>query len=117
MSLEGVLQLVLQLGLAGLSVVTLCSIIVIGLPVFLWHRREVMKLKGTNARETASLKERMDDLEKRCNKLQEQVTAAHLLLDDERRGIDKKLAQIYPEPGDTGGGENSKPRERKPVRE
>jgi hypothetical protein len=117
MQLEGILELVLQLGLLGLAIVTLSSLIVVGLPVWLWHRREVMKLQGTNARETAKLKDRMDDLEKRCNKLQEQVTAAHLLLDDERRGMDKKLSQVYPEPAPPEDGESAKSRERKRVRE
>lgn len=98
MSFEGILQLVLQLGLAGLAVVALSSLVVVGLPVWLWHRREVLKLKGTHSRDVVKLKERMDELDKRCNKLQEQVTAAHLMLDDERREMDKRLAQICPEP-------------------
>ena len=71
--------------------------IVIGLPVWLYHRREVLKMKGTAKGETTSLSQRVAALEKRCEKLEEQVTQAHLLLADEQRQMDRKLAAMLPD--------------------
>jgi hypothetical protein len=90
-------EYLIQFGIAGLGVVAVFFIFVIGLPVYLYHRREVMRLKGTQAREVSKLTERIESLDKRCQKLEEQVTAAHLLLDDERRQMDRKLATMLPD--------------------
>jgi hypothetical protein len=65
------------------------------------HAREMARIKagkeeGQNGSELQQLRERCDALEKRCAKLEEQVTEAHALLVDEQRQLDKKLANILP---------------------
>jgi hypothetical protein len=86
------------LGLLGFAVVVALSLgIVVAFPVWLYHRREVLRMRGTNAKEVLKLRERLEVLERRCVKLEEQVTTAHLLIADEQRSLDKKLSKIVPE--------------------
>ena len=102
-----------MLGILGwLAFVT----IVVGLPVCcifglpwlarirrenLQHAVEMAKIKaGKNEQSDSDLqqvRERCDSLEKRCTKLEEQLKDAHLLLADEQRALDKKLASIIPD--------------------
>ena len=86
------------LGLVGFA---LCAVLGVGmlvaLPVWLYHCREVLRMKGTNTKEVQKLRERLEVLEKRCVKLEEQVATAHMLIADEQRALDKKLSQIVPE--------------------
>ena len=64
------------------------------------HAREMAQIKagkdGQSGPELQQLRERCDALEKRCAKLEEQVTEAHSLLADEQRQLDKKLSNILP---------------------
>jgi len=95
------MSLPVQFGLLIFATVVGFFGIVVGLPVWLHHRRTMLKLKGQNGRDIGTLHKRIDDLEKQCHKLQEQVTEAHVLLADERRELDRrlenKLAQIAPD--------------------
>ena len=82
--------------LVMLSLVLLLFIVV-GLPVFLYHRREVLRMKGVSDKQTVKLSDRVATLEQRCDRLEEQVTQAHLLLADEQRQMDRKLSAILPD--------------------
>ena len=93
----GGLDNIFGLGLVGLGIVALTFGILVGFPVWLYHRREMLRMKGTNAKEVQKLRERIDVIEKRCAKLEEQVATAHLLIADEQRALDKKLSKIVPE--------------------
>jgi hypothetical protein len=46
---------------------------------------------------SAQLQARCEALEKRCAALEEQMKTAHLLLADEQRALDQKLANILPQ--------------------
>jgi uncharacterized protein YlxW (UPF0749 family) len=76
-----------------------------------------MKLEGQaqkqNGGESAELRQRLEALEKKCTEMQEQITDAHMLLADERRALDKKLAESFPEVSASG----SESRTKAPVRE
>lgn len=86
------------LGLLGFAGVVALSLgIVVAFPVWLYHRREVLRMRGTNAKEVLKLRERLEVLERRCVKLEEQVTTAHLLIADEQRSLDKKLSTMMPD--------------------
>jgi outer membrane murein-binding lipoprotein Lpp len=50
-----------------------------------------------NNSEVTELRTRLEELEKKCTAMQEQITDAHMLLADERRALDKKLAESFPE--------------------
>ncbi len=63
---------------------------------YLYHRRRMAELKGTHAQHVETLQERMERLEKKCAAMQEQITDAHMLLADEQRMLDKKLAESFP---------------------
>lgn len=67
--------------------------IVVGMPIYLDHKQKMAKLLGHKSDPDEKLLARIDALEKKCEKLQEQVTEAHALLVDERRMLDQKLAQ------------------------
>ena len=64
---------------------------------YLYHRRRMSEIKGTHAQHVETLQERMERLEKKITAMQEQITDAHMLLADERRELDKKLAETFPE--------------------
>ena len=86
------------LGLVGLAgIVALTLGILVAFPVWLYHRREVLRMRGTNTKEVLKLRERLEVIERRCAKLEEQVQTAHLLIADEQRALDKKLSKIVPE--------------------
>jgi len=87
----------LSLGVAGLIAVVLLAGLVVAFPSWLYHRREAMRIKGTHAKEWQKLRDRIETLEKRCAKLDEHVSSAHILLADERRSMDKKLSNIMPD--------------------
>ncbi len=91
------MQAAIQLGLIVLAAVTVFFGIVIGWPVWLSHRRRVMELTSAQGRENKKLLERLEALEKRCEKLEEQVVETHIQLSDERRELDKKLSAILPD--------------------
>jgi uncharacterized protein HemX len=86
---------------------------------WLKHRREMVKMKlegqaqRQNGGEAAELRQRLEALEKKCTEMQEQITDAHMLLADERRALDKKLAESFPEVA--AGGSDA--RAKAPVRE
>jgi len=86
------------LGLVGFAgIVALTLGILVAFPVWLYHRREVLRMRGTNAKEVLKLRERLEVIERRCAKLEEQVQTAHLLIADEQRSLDKKLSKIMPD--------------------
>jgi len=70
---------------------------------WLKHRREMTKLKieGRQQKQSGSeveeMRQRLEALEKKCVAMQEQITDAHMLLADERRALDKKLAESFPD--------------------
>jgi predicted nuclease with TOPRIM domain len=74
---------------------------------WLHHRREMAKLKiegkkqKQSGAESDELRQRLEALEKKCAAMQEQITDAHMLLADERRELDKRLAQALPDHGGT----------------
>ncbi|MGD0089104.1 MAG: hypothetical protein ABSE73_04230 [Planctomycetota bacterium] len=72
-------------------------LIVVGLPIFLYHRREVLRMRGFSDKHTVKLSDRVATLEQRCDKLEERVTEAHLLLADEQRQMDRKLSALLPD--------------------
>ena len=96
------MQVAVQFGLLILGTVAVIATMCIGLPIWLHHRRHMLKMKQNGANELQALQSRIDKLEARCSTLQEQVTEAHLLLADERRELDqrldKRLSQIGPDP-------------------
>ncbi|HYG75608.1 MAG TPA: hypothetical protein VEK08_11445 [Planctomycetota bacterium] len=63
------------------------------LALLLKHREKMATLKGGSQSSDPKLTARIEALEKKCEKLQEQVNEAHALLVDERRMLDQKLAQ------------------------
>ncbi len=67
--------------------------IVIGWPVYLDHRQKMAKLRTQRAEPETQLLARIEALEKKCEKLQEQVNAAHMLIHDETRELDRKLVE------------------------
>ncbi|HYG76286.1 MAG TPA: LapA family protein [Planctomycetota bacterium] len=87
----------LSLGVVGVFGMALCIALLVAFPVWLYHRRETMRIRGTNEKDMKKLRERIEVLEKRCAKLDEQVASAHILLADEQRAMDKKLSKIIPE--------------------
>ena len=50
------------------------------------------KLNAQKVDPNPQLLARMDALEERCEKLQQQVNEAHMLIHDEQRELDRKLA-------------------------
>jgi hypothetical protein len=99
-------EFAMQFGFLIVGVAASFLTIVVGLPVYLYHRRQMLKLKGNNARDVKNLHNRIDELEERCKKLEEQVTDAHCLIADEQRELDRKLERklsaIVPDPIDPG---------------
>ncbi len=91
-----VLDNIFGLGLVGLGIVALTFGILVGFPVWLYHRREILRMRGTAAKDVQRLRERIEGLEKRCAKLEEQVASAHMLIADEQRQLDKKLSNLVP---------------------
>ncbi|HYF48610.1 MAG TPA: hypothetical protein VEJ63_04360 [Planctomycetota bacterium] len=85
------MQWAVQFGLVILGIVVGSLSILVGLPIWLHHRRSVLKMTGQRGRDIEALHKRIDQLEKECRKLQDQVTEAHVLLADERRDLDKRL--------------------------
>lgn len=90
-----------------------------GLPLVLAHQREwAQTRRGANSG-TDELRDRVAALGQRCTKLEEQITEAHVLLADEQRQMDKKLAAILPDaPSPEYGNPETKDRgaQRQPVR-
>ncbi len=68
--------------------------IAIGLPVWLHHRRKMAELRGTHAQILAQMEERLQSLEKKCDKLEEQVLECQTQMADEGRELDQRLAQV-----------------------
>jgi hypothetical protein len=88
---------IFQIGLLGLAYLSAFLLLAIGLPVWLHHRRRVLELRGTHAKELARLRERVEVAEKRCAKLEQQLVDVHMILADETRVLDKKLSSILPD--------------------
>ncbi|MCY3023626.1 MAG: hypothetical protein NTW87_31995 [Planctomycetota bacterium] len=80
-----------------LGAIVLFFFVVVGLPVWLYHRREVLRMKGLARNETAAVSQRVTALESRCDTLEERVTEAHVLLADEQRQMDRRLAAMLPD--------------------
>ncbi|MGD0090459.1 MAG: hypothetical protein ABSE73_11115 [Planctomycetota bacterium] len=73
---------------------------VIGAGVFaMWldYRHKASKTGAAAGGKVESLEQRLAALEKQCARLEEQVLQAHVLLADEQRQLDHKLAAILPE--------------------
>ena len=64
---------------------------------YLWHRRKMAEMRGTQTQQVGAISERIERLEKKCAAMQEQITDAHMLLTDERRELDKKLSKAFPD--------------------
>lgn len=96
---------ILQMGIFGLIVIlgSLAFFLAtaVGLPILLYHRREMMKMQIKSKRERG-VEERLDELEKRCERLEETTANAHILIADEQRQLDrkleKKLTTLLPDP-------------------
>lgn len=81
----------------GVIAVAVLATIVVGLPVFLHHRRQVLKMKLAKKEEFGALHAKLEKIENRCEKLQEQIVDIHHQLADERRQLDCKLSAMLPE--------------------
>ena len=86
-----------------LSVQIIAIVSVFGLPAILGgmfayfkHRENMARLIGAKSDSSPNpqLLARIEALEKKCDKLQDQVNAAHLLIHDEQRMLDLKLAEV-----------------------
>ena len=86
-----------NVGLMAISSFGVFLGLVVAFPCWLYHRRVMVRLKGTNAREMAHMREKIMALQQRCEKLEEQVSTAHMLLADEQRQLDRKLASLLPD--------------------
>lgn len=64
--------------------------------MWMYFRYEALKLKSKSGGAEVEAQKRIEALEAKCEKLQEQVTEAHALLVDERRQLDRKLAAMIP---------------------
>jgi hypothetical protein len=93
----GFFEWMFNIGLLGLAYLSSFLLLVVGLPVCLHHRRHVLALRGTHAKELACLRERLDATEKRCVKLEAQIVDLHVQLADETRQLDKKLSSMLPD--------------------
>jgi hypothetical protein len=98
-------QSFLEFGLIAFGIVVGFFSIVVGLPVWLYHRREMARMHGLRARQDGEMRARVEALEERCDKLEERVTTAHNLLSDEQRAMDRKLAKLLPDDGVATGDE------------
>ena len=70
------------------------------LKAVLEHRVRLVELNGRQNKgssESPDLRARCEALEKRCEKLEEQLLAVHADLADERRQLDRKLATVLPD--------------------
>ena len=86
------------LAVLGVGVALACALVALPFVFsYLYHRRRIAEIKGTHAQQVAALQERIDRVESKCAAMQEQITDAHMLLVDERRTLDKKLAQAFPD--------------------
>lgn len=72
--------------LLGLSVV-------LGIRVYFQHREKMAKISPTQDKPDAKVMARIEALEAKCEKLQEQVSAAHFLIHDEQKQLDRRLAE------------------------
>ena len=102
----------------GMTMIMMVVFITKGIPLLLAHAREMEQMKRGANSGTDALHDRVAALEQRCAKLEEQVTEAHLLLADEQRQMDQKLAAILPDtPAPAFSIPDTKPRgaERQPV--
>jgi hypothetical protein len=89
-------------GFFGLGLVGVAMVLTFFLCIFIWstfllYRKRAIEVRGSHAKQVASLEERVEKLEKKCVAMQEQITDAHMLLADERRLLDKKLSESFPE--------------------
>jgi hypothetical protein len=75
------------------------ALIVIGLPTYFSHREKMARLRGKGREPEEKLLARIEALEKKCAQLQEQVNEAHILIHDEQRELDRKLAARLEEAG------------------
>lgn len=86
-------------GAAGLAVAIVGSVLVlvtvcIGLPVWLHHKRRMAEIRGTQAQTIADLQDRLDVMEKKCERLEEQVVECQAQMADEGRELDQRLSQL-----------------------
>lgn len=70
--------------------------IVIGLPVFLHHRRRMAQLSGFSDEKVAALRSEIETLRKRCETLESDILVIHEQMADETRVLDRKLNSILP---------------------
>jgi hypothetical protein len=85
------------LGLVGVAMVLTFFLCIFVWSTFLLYRRRAIEVRGSHAKQVSTLEERVEKLEKKCIAMQEQITDAHMLLADERRLLDKKLSETFPE--------------------
>ena len=73
--------------------------IAVGLPVWLHHRRRMVEMRGTQAQQFEDMRNRIDVLEQKCEKLTEQVLECQTQMADEGRELDQRLSQLLSERG------------------
>ncbi len=95
----GIDWLAIPVGIALASVVgTLVFFgVVVGLPVWLHHRRRMLELTGIQSEDVEELEAQIKGLEERCRKLEDQVLQLHTALADESRQLDLKLSEVLEE--------------------
>jgi uncharacterized membrane protein YhiD involved in acid resistance len=88
---------VLALGIAAAVIILVAGVVACFFSwIYLSYRKHVLKTHGTHGQEVQALHERIDRLEKKCATMEEKITDAHLLLNDETRELDKKLSKAFP---------------------
>ncbi|MCK6472943.1 MAG: hypothetical protein L6R28_14465 [Planctomycetes bacterium] len=70
--------------------------IVVGLPVYLHHRRLMAKMQGVEEDRISALKNEVAELRKRCETLERDILVLHEEMADETRVLDRKLSSILP---------------------
>src|SRR4051812_38315594 len=71
-------------------------------PVYLGHRLKMAKIHAQQSEGNSKLVARIEALEKRCEKLQEQANEAHILIQEEQLALDRNLAARLDPPSVTG---------------
>lgn len=89
--------------------------IVIGLPVYLHHRRRMAQLSGLSDEKVAALRSEIAELRKRCETLERDILVLHEEMADETRVLDRKLSSILPGDETDGEAKTVGPAKDKPV--
>ena len=87
----------ISLGIIGAIAagVILFAGIVIGLPVYLFHRRRIIEMEREHENQDINeLREKVTRLEEHCEKLQDQIHTLSSNLSDEGRELDQRLTKL-----------------------